>query len=448
MTANKFSLPLVFLAFIIILSQTQFTPWPEMLLWPYLINHGWLAYRDIAIAHSPLLPYLLAGYYKFFGESLLSLKIFSWILVLFSALLTYFIAKKLFGKNPALAAFLLFLVLQYRYEGNGVWFDVLLAPLFLLVYFSLKEKKYVWFGFFWALAFFVKQTAVWLLIPVLFTFISRKFPVPKLFTAFLGALPVLLVILFFLIISRDIPYYFFWSIQFGLFILPRMPPQYPSLSQFVSGSWPFLIAFFIPLIKSSPRRQISLELLFFGFFSAFGVIPRWELFHFQPALPFLSLLVVQILQHASWVGRYSKLALGIFVTVFAVIFIFHTKNILFRPDRFSEPEVSQAEIYTLAHTLPGDTIFILNWWDSLYAQTGRLPPKPWVPQLPQYLSLPGMQEALIAGLSSHPPKLILFKLYDSGSYIPKKLDAYIFSHYTEVIFIGNQYEVLAPIRNE
>ena len=40
----------------------QFTAWPEMLAWPYLILKGFLPYKDIAIAHNPLLIFVLTKF--------------------------------------------------------------------------------------------------------------------------------------------------------------------------------------------------------------------------------------------------------------------------------------------------------------------------------------------------------------------------------------------------
>jgi uracil-DNA glycosylase len=74
MTKNlpKYYLVLFFIlvVYIFVLSQTQFTPWPEMLLWPYLLMHGWLPYRDILIANgagpgNDLPAYFIPGHINF-----------------------------------------------------------------------------------------------------------------------------------------------------------------------------------------------------------------------------------------------------------------------------------------------------------------------------------------------------------------------------------------------
>ena len=64
-----------------LLTQFKFTAWPEMLLWPYLSIHNLLPYRDIAVAHTPLLIAALSITYKIFGVGILQLKIFTWILI-------------------------------------------------------------------------------------------------------------------------------------------------------------------------------------------------------------------------------------------------------------------------------------------------------------------------------------------------------------------------------
>ena len=77
----------------------NFTAWPEMLAWPYLILQGWLPYKDIAIAHTPLLLIILAGYFKVFTLGIFQLKVFTWILISINTLLLYFVKGKK-GKDP------------------------------------------------------------------------------------------------------------------------------------------------------------------------------------------------------------------------------------------------------------------------------------------------------------------------------------------------------------
>ena len=80
---------------LLILSRLQFTAWPEMISFPYLINHGFVTYRDMVHAYPPLLVNLLAVCYKLFGYNLWVLKMFGWISILFSDLFFFKIIRKI-----------------------------------------------------------------------------------------------------------------------------------------------------------------------------------------------------------------------------------------------------------------------------------------------------------------------------------------------------------------
>ena len=74
-TLFRFGKPAFFLILIlhlVLLFNLKFTPWPEMLVWPYLILKGWFPYQDIAIAHTPVLLADLAIFGKIFGVGLVS----------------------------------------------------------------------------------------------------------------------------------------------------------------------------------------------------------------------------------------------------------------------------------------------------------------------------------------------------------------------------------------
>jgi len=84
---------------ILVLLKIQFTAWPEMNLWPYLILKGWLPYKDFAIVHTPFLIFLLSLFNKIFGVGIIQLKYFTWLFILFSNLTLFLVVKKLFNEK-------------------------------------------------------------------------------------------------------------------------------------------------------------------------------------------------------------------------------------------------------------------------------------------------------------------------------------------------------------
>jgi len=53
-----------------LLSNLQFTDWPEMFSFPYLVNNGFNLYKDMIHIYPPILTLALAAVFKFFGLGL------------------------------------------------------------------------------------------------------------------------------------------------------------------------------------------------------------------------------------------------------------------------------------------------------------------------------------------------------------------------------------------
>ena len=86
------------------------------------LSLGELLYRDVAYYHGPLAPYLSASFFRFFGQSILSVALPQAFLVLCLACLLYEILAALFSGRSAFCAVLFFLVVfafsQYTLASN------------------------------------------------------------------------------------------------------------------------------------------------------------------------------------------------------------------------------------------------------------------------------------------------------------------------------------------
>ena len=102
--------------------------------------------------------------------------------------------------------------------------------------------------------------------------------------------------------------------------------------------------------------------------------------------------------------------------------------------RFYEQDVLDVVSYVKSNTRPGERIFVLNWWDNIYALTNTLPATdPWIPQLSWYQTQPGIQSKEVSDIEKNKPKLIIMQDYsDSGlsSYKPIYLYNYITANYS------------------
>src|SRR3989344_9384315 len=99
-----FLLVLLLLGHLFFLGNMQFTAWPEMLSYPYLVNNGFKLYSDLVHPYPPLLTYILAVLFRVFGVKLIVLKIFTWLLLLINDVLIFKIVGKL-ARNTFLSLF-------------------------------------------------------------------------------------------------------------------------------------------------------------------------------------------------------------------------------------------------------------------------------------------------------------------------------------------------------
>lgn len=411
-----------------------------MLTWPYLILKGWLPYRDIAIVHTPGLLVDLTIFYKIFGVGLIQLKAYTWILILATDALLFWVAKKLWGYKEAILALLFYIPFQILYEGNGLWFDLGVAPLALLIYYFLRQKKYLWAGVSWGLAFLTKQTAFWFLVPI-GLYLIGNFRIKNIKNIILGTLIIFAsaaLVLLALGIWGD---FIRWAFEFGILQLPRAEGQVylPGLRQLVASLLPFAILF--PLVLEKGRKNT--DLIVWAFFGLLGIYPRFELFHFQPALPFLAIGAGIVL--SKFINKKFVLVLLAVGYLFSIYIL--VGKLWLKGTRFFEPEVLEVASYIKENTKPGEEIYVINAWDSLYTLSDTVPAiRPWIPHLSWYMELPGIQDEIVSDLAENNPRLIVQGEYEEtglSAYRPAKVDEYLSQNYKVKDRIG-RYLILTP----
>lgn len=302
-----------------ILTQIQFIPWPELHLWPYLIDHGYQVYKDIAFEKFPGLLFILVPWFRLFGNSLFSLQLLTWIIILITDFILYFTAFNL-SKSRFKSALILIIntLLMSAFEGNGLWFDLVLAPLFLLLFHFSQYRKMYPLGILFTIAVLVKQNAIISLIPLWFTFKSNSNP--KNLSFIKGLLSLAIPLLLIALSQNLLPSIFKWSVEF-LPLLNSMSFQKPTPVQLL-----VIVSILIVFISNfRSQRLISI----WGITCLFFLYPRSEYFHLQPVIPFLALTLA---------FQKKFMPLNNFLLVLLSTFaIYRISNLVFLPDRFYEP---------------------------------------------------------------------------------------------------------------
>ncbi len=422
---------------LLILSQLQFTAWPEMVSFPYLINHGFITYKDMVHAYPPLLVNTLAVLFRIFGYKLIVLKTFGWTTILISDLLVFLIIQNLTKKQIlALLGLLVYVILQPVLEGNMVWPDLFIVPFLLLMFLFLIKKKYFFAGIAIGLAILTKQTGVFFLglggIYILFQ--ERK--VKYLINYILGISLLILPFLFTLFYQNSFQEFWKWTILYPGKYWTKFP-GYVQLSLSLRQNLSLLILFLplIYLIFKSKRKVFRDKyfLLSFGFLvcGIIGIYPRFSFFHFQSALAFLVILYLYLLQNC------NKKILYLFVATPFFILIINFKSFQFGKPRFwTGSDINLAENIQ-SETPSNQPIYLLGLNSNLYAFSNRLPNIPWLDNFGWYLEIEGVQRNVLNSFKNNPPSTIFWvtpgrgNWYDIGVYQPKIITEYIVNNYTK-----------------
>lgn len=423
------------LVHIVILFNLQFTAWPEIFSFPYMIDKGFLIYKDFHHVYQPLLTFVLLGVYKIFGFNLFTLKTFTFVLVVLIDLMVFLNVKKITGKNSiSFFALLIYILLQPIFDGNMLWFDTAVTlPILLSLYFV--QSNYFLTGFFIAIAFLVKQQSALLALPIFFFLVYSKAKLRDLFKFALGGIVPILVLVIFLFKYNIFQDYIFWTFNFPLLELPKIPGYAisPNIKEFKMLAILVVTLLAGSIINFKKIGSIFYLLLFTMLFLVLSAFPRFSLFHLQPALSVFVLLIAYL---ANLNKKYFVLLL------LPVLFIW--RDVLFIknwPDRFYGAE--EKKFADEINNISGNSkIYLLGPNSIEYVLSDTVSPKPWIENYVWHFEIDGLQEKVIDGWRIDPPEYIYWTLpeagewFELGTYQPKKIVEYINNNYIKVDNLG------------
>lgn len=456
MLKNLF-LPLIILVHLILLINTRFTLWPEMVVYPYLLNNGFLLYKDIINPYPPIFTSFLTIFARIFGYNPLPYQILTWIFVLAIDLTIYFVYRKIFKNSlAAKMAVLFFAIFSIPFGVNGLWYDlvqttlILLAFLYIWRFLNKPYPRFAFYSFFFlTIAFFVKQQIAWLIVWFLAVLIFKlgkeikKLPKEILYITS----PFLFLLIFQLIVfwqKGTVTDFVFWTLYFPFIEASKMPGYIllPTLRQVAVVL--SLILFFLPILAK--RKQATNLIILTGVVLLLFAYPRFDYFHLIPALSVLSLAAMDNAREL--VNIKNKLRQQYLVSLFALIFlaIFTIRffiNNWTNQVRFFEKDIFETSNLLSKITSENEKVYIQNGPDQILPLSRRLPLKPWADEFPWYLEKNNIQDKIVEGLKIESPKFIIFKPYDSGdqyligAYRPTKIADYLEENYQNFIQISD-----------
>ncbi len=439
---------------LLVLYGTPFINWPEMLVYPWFVyRQGMKIYTDINISYPPGSVLAMGSLLNIFGYTLAGYRFVAYLFILLIDAILYIIARKITGKKDfGGIAVLIFILCTVFFEGNTVWFETIMTPLYLVSFFSMvrfletKNSKYLYYAVVLSsLSFLVKQTGVLsfgAILGVLLLSIRRN-TITLTLQYISSSLGVFLTLPFFtfiyFVMTERGQEFLYWAIgmvyQFGK---PGSQNALWPTREDILYSRPLLwmlCVLLIVVIYLWKKNRWSLPLVAFTVASLIGAFPRFGFHRLLPAFAFMSLGVVLGYDHF-W-RRFPKIVLVVF-TVLIGLFVILTQEYLHRS--ISLPLFFTPKEYELARFIDvqtkGDPFVIFGDYDYLYFILDKRPDVlPWAPLSPAPASTPGLQAKLIAKLKEkNVPYVFVIpyhpdKIFFSGKR-PEELLAFIEKEYT------------------
>lgn len=442
---------------LLMLVNSQFTAWPEMLSYPYLFVNGFNLYSDYVIPYPPGLTLILALIYKIFGSSPEVLKYATWVLILAIDICLFFLLKKI-SKSDKIAwiALAFFVVLQVLLDGNMLWFEIgfLLPTLLTFINFSswldTKKIKYLIFsGIFLTLGLLIKQTVLFYIIGLAIFYLSirRKIIIAELFKILILPSVLLSSFLIYLISINSFLDFWNWNIYYPLFVWSKFPGYggfHISIKDLITTGIIFLPAIFL-FKRNILRHEKLLLTITFITASVLAIYPRLVFFHLQPVLAFLVIGYLQIFLIIK--GNFKKAFLLVVLFSFILATYILSRNFSFTEGTRFYDETDKKTSQIIQSTVSDRKVFLLGLYSSYYVYSDTLPPKPWVDNFGWYFEVPGVQEKVISGLSSERIEFVFIKKaehnnwYEIGTYQPQKVMDFIKENYELNDVINSEVEV-------
>lgn len=408
----KLIIPLILILLVhgIILSKLIFFPYPELFIYPYLTNQGFLPYKQIFDQHFPGLMFLPVNFNNLGMTSPFMARLWLIGVVFITQVLIYFITYKTFRKiSLAFFASLLYLLLQPFLEGWVLWIDsflpVLLLPAFYFTYQSIVEKnnkKYlVLAGLFFSMALAFKQVVIPLIgMSALLLILFRSFKDLPYFI--FGLLPITFLIGFYFWSIGIVKDFWYWTVIFNMTTFAESGKKPPFLTGLIRIGWIFAPAFFLLLLKD---KKLMVTILVFLIGSLASAYARFDFVHFQPALPFLVIAVVALIDIYGKYIKFNSLLATYLLVVGAWLVIFYRGHIGNEVLFFDNQTITISQKIR-QYTHPKEEIFLFGPPAHLYYLSDTIPAgRIFVFQFPWFLE--ETENQFLSVLERQRPKLII-----------------------------------------
>ncbi len=429
---------LIVVIHVFILTKLIFFPYPELFIYPYLVDHGLKPYSQILDQHFPGLMFFPINLDNLGMNTPETARLWLIAVVIIIHLLLFLIGKTVLKSyKKALLVNLLFLVWHPFFEGWVLWIDSFLPLLLLPAFYFLIKKRIFITGVLLGLSIILKQTIIPLSVLIFFYVFLKTRNLNVIFKFLLGIfIPISLMILYFVNIGV-IGDFWYWTVVFNLTTYAQSGIKAPPSVGFITR---ILFVYVTSILAFMNKEKKNVYILFiFLVGSLIGVFERGDFVHLQPSLPFVCLATIVGL-NAIWKKHSAKLIIVGYLLVAVwwlnIFYKGHLMNKVLLFDTQTKNIVTKIKSYTRS----GEKIFVFGAVPHLYQMSDTLPAgNIFVFQFPWFLRV--SQNRILEGITKDKPEIIVSdrtviiegaKIIDFAS----NIDQYISRNYQKIDSIG------------
>lgn len=435
----------------LLLLKLSFFPYPELFVYPYLAENGFLPYKQIFDQHLPSVLMFPFNLYDLGLRSAFAGRMFLAGLVALSHLFLFLLAIRIFkSKKKAVLLNLFYFLVQPLFDGNVLWLDSFLVPILLAsFYFCLrfleerKARDLILTGFLLGISLFIKQVMLLLFIGVVVYLLFKTKDLKKVFTFTLVALIPLFYTLIWVYKSRILSEFIFWTVTFNFEVYAKMGTKLPTISQLARALLFFIPAIYWLYLRSKRKETILLGI--FMIFSLMAAISRFEFIHLQPSLPFALILTTEFLSQEKRMLKFLYIAILVLaIGLWSARFYVQNWGGL---TYFFDDTTRRTAEKVASLSQKDERIFVVGTQPIIYYLAGRLPAGDvFSVNLPWNMKV--AEDKILEGLLKDRPKVVV---RDKAAEIDdiavvdftKEVNSFIDGQYSEVGRVGpNQIMIL------
>lgn len=439
----------------------------RMVLQPWLLWNGFVQYQHIADEHAPLLPQLLAWLLPVFqGDALLAARAMHAFLIGSTVFGSVLWAYSVSGRWAAIATGAFFLAWS-NLAYWAMWYDLALAPLYLVLFFLLSHDvqgnpitRLGLAGFLTGLAVLVKQQAlvlivtlpIWLIWQYRLRRISLRQGISLSFGYLLGlTIPIVAYLGYYYRLAGTFQDLLYWSLSFNLTgdyrSLGQLAPTADQIRQ-VLPAFLMMVPFITSLVSSqglpenaTPSQGQRIWLMIFLLLAALMLYPRYSTMHWAVALSFIALisgiacadLIRQRTDRSLWPNTWGVYLAVVLLWTLSAVLTYNLRLSQTRPQNLIEfsPLIELAD-QLKSRNLPDEGIVLFpddEGVSNLYYLLQRQPPRFWMMNYPWFTNHHTIARWLQTMETERPQTLLFFPGRGGYEQYAPEIVEYIQSHY-------------------